>query len=108
MPFAALLAALAEVPDPRRVQGQRHSTPHLLLFSVLATLAGTTSQQELIAFIAAYRDPRSFWTDKGDLLGKFASQVRIRSTYAVDACLARRLVPEARRSHRFQSKHARS
>ncbi len=40
MPFAVLLAALAEVPDPRHAQGQRYSMSHLLLFSVLATLAG--------------------------------------------------------------------
>ncbi len=55
MPFAALLAALAEVPDPRRAQGQRYSMRHLLLFSVLATLAGATSYQKIIAFIALQR-----------------------------------------------------
>jgi len=43
VPFAVLLATLAEVPDPRRAQGQRYSMSHLLLFSVLATLAGATS-----------------------------------------------------------------
>ena len=43
MPFAFLLTALAEVPDPRRAQGQRYSMSHLLLFSVLAVLTGATS-----------------------------------------------------------------
>ncbi len=56
MPFAFLLAALAEVPDPRRAQGQRYSMSHLLLFSVLATLAGATSYQKIIAFIALQRE----------------------------------------------------
>ena len=56
MPFAALLAALAEVPDPRRAQGQRYSMRHLLLFSVLATLAGATSYQKIVAFIALQRE----------------------------------------------------
>ncbi len=56
MPFAFLLAALAEVPDPRRAQGQRYSMRHLLLFSVLATLAGATSYQKIIAFIALQRE----------------------------------------------------
>ncbi len=56
MPFAVLLAALAEVPDPRRAQGQRYSMSHLLLFSVLAVLAGATSYQKTIAFIALQRD----------------------------------------------------
>ena len=56
MPFAFLLAALAEVPDPRRAQGQRYSMNHLLLFSVLAVLAGATSYQKIIAFIALQRE----------------------------------------------------
>lgn len=56
MPFAVLLAALAEVPDPRRAQGQRYSLRHLLLFSVLAVLAGATSYQKIIAFVALQRE----------------------------------------------------
>jgi len=56
VPFAVLLAALAEVPDPRRAQGQRYSMRHLLLFSVLATLAGATSYQKIAAFIALQRE----------------------------------------------------
>jgi hypothetical protein len=56
VPFAVLLAALAEVPDPRRAQGQRYSMRHLLLFSVLAVLTGATSYQKIIAFIALQRE----------------------------------------------------
>ncbi len=56
MPFAVLLAALAAVRDPRRPQGQRYSMSHLLLFSVLAVLAGATSYKKIIAFIALQRD----------------------------------------------------
>jgi len=55
VPFASLLAALADVPDPRRPQGQRYSMRHLLLFSVLAVLAGATSYQKIIAFIVLQR-----------------------------------------------------
>ncbi len=43
VPFAPLLAALETVPDPRRRQGTRYPLAHLLLFSVLAVLAGATS-----------------------------------------------------------------
>ena len=50
MPFAVLLAALAVVRDPRRPQGRRYSKRHLLLFSVLAVLAGATSYKKIIAF----------------------------------------------------------
>ena len=56
MPFAFLLAALSEVPDPRRAQGQRYSMRHLLLFSVLAVLTGATSYKKIIAFIALQRE----------------------------------------------------
>jgi hypothetical protein len=56
VPFAVLLAALAEVPDPRRAQGQRYSMSHLLLFSVLAVLTGATSYKKIIAFIALQRE----------------------------------------------------
>ena len=55
-PFGPLLAALAEIPDPRRPQGRRYSLSHLLLFSVLAVLAGATSYQKVITFMAIQRD----------------------------------------------------
>lgn len=38
MPFAYLIAALAEVPDPRHAQGQRYGICHLLLFSALEVM----------------------------------------------------------------------
>jgi len=56
VPFAFLLAALAEVPDPRRAQGQRYSMIYLLLFSVLAVLTGATSYKKIIVFIALQRE----------------------------------------------------
>jgi predicted transposase YbfD/YdcC len=56
MPFSPLLAALAAIRAPRRPQGQRYSRSHLLLFAVLAVLAGATSYQKIITFIAIQRD----------------------------------------------------
>jgi predicted transposase YbfD/YdcC len=56
MLFGPLLAALDEIRDPRRRQGQRYSLSHLLLCSVLAVLAGATSYQKIITFIAVQRD----------------------------------------------------
>ena len=56
MPFGSLLAALAGIHDPRRPQGQRYSLSHLLLFAVLAVLAGATFYQKIITFIAVQRD----------------------------------------------------
>jgi hypothetical protein len=55
-PFAPLLAALEEVADPRRRQGRRYPLAHLLLFSVLAVLAGATSYRGIVTFLAIHRD----------------------------------------------------
>jgi hypothetical protein len=55
VPFAALLAALRTIPDPRRAQGQRYPLAHLLLFSVLAVLAGATSYRGILTFIGVHR-----------------------------------------------------
>ena len=56
VPFAPLLSALAEIPDPRRPQGRRYPLAHLLLFSVLAVLAGATSYRGIVTFLAVHRD----------------------------------------------------
>lgn len=37
-PFAGLLAALKQIPNPRRRQGRHYLLPDLLLFLVLAVL----------------------------------------------------------------------
>ena len=61
VPFAALLSALSGIPDPRRSQGRRYPLPHLLLFSVLAVLAGATSYRGILTFVGVHLDrlPRS-------------------------------------------------
>ena len=56
VPFAALLSALSEVPDPRRPQGRRYPLAHLLLFSVLAVLAGATSYRGILTFVGVHRE----------------------------------------------------
>ena len=56
MPFAPLLSALEGIPDPRRPQGTRYPLAHLLLFSVLAVLAGATSYRGIVTFLAVHRD----------------------------------------------------
>src|SRR3712207_77647 len=55
-PFAPLFTALSPVRDPRRAQGQRYTLPHLLLFSVLAVLAGATSYRRIRLFISVHRE----------------------------------------------------
>src|SRR3954451_15511556 len=56
VPFADPLAALDRIPDPRRRQGRRYPLAHLLLFSVLAVLAGATSYRGILVFIAVHRE----------------------------------------------------
>src|SRR3954451_5150762 len=56
VPFADLLAALEQISDPRRRQGRRYSLAHLLLFSVLAVLAGATSYRGILVFITVHRE----------------------------------------------------
>jgi hypothetical protein len=55
-PFASLLAALEAVADPRRPQGRRYPLAQLLLFSVLAVLAGATSYRGILTFLTIHRD----------------------------------------------------
>src|SRR4051812_50229942 len=55
VPFAALLSALSGIPDPRRSQGRRYPLAHLLLFSVLAVLAGATPPRRLLSLIRVHR-----------------------------------------------------
>jgi hypothetical protein len=56
VPFAGLLAALEGIPDPRRRQGQRYGLAPLLLFAVLAVLAGATSYRRIRLFIGVHRE----------------------------------------------------
>ena len=56
VPFAGLLAALEGVPDPRRRQGRRYPLAPLLLFAVLAVLAGATSYRGILTFIGVHRE----------------------------------------------------
>ena len=44
------------IPDPRRRQGRRYPLAHLLLFSVLAVLAGAASYRGILTFIAVHRE----------------------------------------------------
>ena len=55
VPFAGLLTALDRIPDPRR-QGKRYPLAHLLLFAVLAVLAGATCYRRIRLFIGVHRE----------------------------------------------------
>jgi hypothetical protein len=50
-PFSHLLSLLGTVRDPRRAQGKMYSLPHLLLFAILAMIAGASSDRALHSFM---------------------------------------------------------
>jgi hypothetical protein len=56
VPFSHLLAALADIPDPRRAQGKRYPLPYMLMFTVLALLSGARSYRGIITFLEQRRD----------------------------------------------------
>ena len=55
-PFSNLLAALGDVPDPRRAQGKRYPLPYLLMFTVLALLSGARSYRGIVTFLEQRRE----------------------------------------------------
>ena len=50
-PFAHLLELLAEIEDPRRAEGKLYKLPHVMLFSILAMMAGANSYRGIHSFI---------------------------------------------------------
>jgi len=53
--FSPLLDVLADVPDPRRAQGQLYKLPHMLLFSILAIVTDCNSYRGIVTFIDVHR-----------------------------------------------------
>ncbi|MBV8869344.1 MAG: ISAs1 family transposase [Acetobacteraceae bacterium] len=53
--FSPLLDILAQVPDPRRAEGKLYTLPHVLLFSILAIVAGCNSYRGIVTFIDVHR-----------------------------------------------------
>ena len=49
--FSPLLEVLADVPDPRRAQGQLYKLPHVLLFAILAIVTGCNSYRGIVTFV---------------------------------------------------------
>jgi len=53
--FSPLLDVLAGVPDPRRAEGKLYKLPHVLLFSILAIVAGCNSYRGIVTFVDVHR-----------------------------------------------------
>jgi len=53
--FSPLLDVLSDVPDARRAEGKLYKLPHVLLFSILAIVAGCNSYRGVATFIDVHR-----------------------------------------------------
>jgi hypothetical protein len=53
--FDRFLAFLAAIPDPRRAEGKRYEQRYVLLFSILAVVAGANSYRGIRTFIKVHR-----------------------------------------------------
>lgn len=51
-----LLECFRSVPDPRRAQGRRYELPYILLYAVLAVLAGAISYRRIQRFMDIHRE----------------------------------------------------
>src|SRR5205823_14232614 len=50
-PFTPFLILLAEIEDPRRAEGKLYRLPHVVLFAILAIVAGANSYRTIHSFI---------------------------------------------------------
>lgn len=50
-PFTHVLEVLTGVEDPRRAEGKMYKLPHVLLFSILAVMAGANSYRGIHSFL---------------------------------------------------------
>jgi hypothetical protein len=55
-PFSHLLNLLGTIQDPRRAQGQLYKLSHLLLFAILAVMAGANSYRAIHSFVDVHLD----------------------------------------------------
>lgn len=50
-PCTAFVALLADIEDPRRAEGKLYRLPHVVLFAILAVVAGANSYRTIHSFI---------------------------------------------------------
>ncbi len=50
-PFTPFLTLLAEIEDPRRAEGKLYRLPHVMLFAIMAIVAGANSYRTIHTFI---------------------------------------------------------
>ena len=56
MEIAPFLTLLADIDDPRRAEGKLYGLPHVILFAILAMVAGASSYRAIHSFINVHLD----------------------------------------------------
>jgi hypothetical protein len=51
VPFSSFVDLLTEIEDPRRAEGKLYRLPHVVLFAILAIVAGANSYRTIHSFI---------------------------------------------------------
>lgn len=54
--FTPFVTLLAEIEDPRRAEGKLYRLPHVVLFAILAIVAGANSYRTIHSFIDVHLD----------------------------------------------------
>jgi CRP-like cAMP-binding protein len=83
--FSSFVDLLTEIEDPRRAEGKLYRLPHVVLFAILAIVAGANSYRTIHSFIdvhlarlrdafgVKWRKAPAYTTIRGDLIGLPAS-----------------------------------
>ena len=58
-PFSSFVDLLTEIEDPRRAEGKLYRLPHVVLFAILAIVAGANSYRTIHSFIDVHLQPAS-------------------------------------------------
>jgi len=53
-PFSTFLDLLGKIEDPRRAEGKLYRLPHVILFAILASIAGANSYRSVHTFIRVH------------------------------------------------------
>src|SRR5215468_3549327 len=53
-PFSTFLDLLGNIEDPRRAEGKLYRLPHVILFAILASIAGANSYRSVHTFIRVH------------------------------------------------------
>lgn len=87
------LALLAEIEDPRRAEGKLYRLPHVVLFAILAMVAGANSYRAIHSFIDVHL---------ARLRGSFALSWRRAPAYSTIRFILQQLEPIAKLHRRAE------